>query len=403
MKAVMSRNNADTGRGDASADGSAADDTSPSASMSMSGHGGDSHSACTDQEASTATATPAQNGREDTSAAAEASAAESRAQETKGQMQQRHKREAKANKDAVKKLGKKRKEEGEKLEADLAARHAAELAALEAATASAAAATDGSDMGSAAIASNSLYGSSTPAQEASQAQKRREKKEKKQAEREQKIAEELAGYGDSRRVVEEEALATQLLPYGLMLRDIPPDGNCLYRAVEDQLQEAVRAEAAAGGSDASTAGRSAKSAADVPMYEQLRQSAVDYMRSHEDEFAPFVLPEAEEGPEGEDASVQFQKYCDVMAGPAVWGGQAELSALAHVVRRTIQVFSVGMPPVTMGEEYAGNGPALRVSFQRHAYELGEHYNSLVPGTPPPRPKPTPKSPPKISMNMHVGI
>lgn len=69
-----------------------------------------------------------------------------------------------------------------------------------------------------------------------------------------------------------------------------PDGNCLYRAVEDQLQEAARAEAAAGGSDACAVGRSGPSAADVPMYEQLRQSAVDYMRSHEDEFAPFVLP-----------------------------------------------------------------------------------------------------------------
>lgn len=66
-----------------------------------------------------------------------------------------------------------------------------------------------------------------------------------------------------------------------------------------------------------------------------------------------LVQEAEEEADGEDASVQFQKYCDAMAGPAVWGGQAELSALAHVVRRSIQVFSVGMPPVTMGEEYAG--------------------------------------------------
>lgn len=27
---------------------------------------------------------------------------------------------------------------------------------------------------------------------------------------------------------------------------------------------------------------------------------------------------------------------------------------------------------------ADNGPPLRVSYQRHAYELGEHYNSVVP-------------------------
>ncbi len=38
---------------------------------------------------------------------------------------------------------------------------------------------------------------------------------------------------------------------------------------------------------------------------------------------------------------------------------------------------------------AGNGSTLRVSFQRHAYELGEHYNSLVPGTPQAREKPVP--------------
>lgn len=63
---------------------------------------------------------------------------------------------------------------------------------------------------------------------------------------------------------------------------------------------------------------------------------------------------AEDAGEGEkDASAQFQKYCDVMAGAAVWGGQAELSALTHVVQRPIRVFSVGMPPVLMGEEYTG--------------------------------------------------
>jgi hypothetical protein len=27
---------------------------------------------------------------------------------------------------------------------------------------------------------------------------------------------------------------------------------------------------------------------------------------------------------------------------------------------------------------ADSGPTLRVSYQRHAYELGEHYNSVVP-------------------------
>lgn len=54
---------------------------------------------------------------------------------------------------------------------------------------------------------------------------------------------------------------------------LQPDGNCLYRAVEDQL--AVEH----GSSGSSQLG-----------HEELRAQAADYMRSHEKEFAPFVLP-----------------------------------------------------------------------------------------------------------------
>jgi hypothetical protein len=32
----------------------------------------------------------------------------------------------------------------------------------------------------------------------------------------------------------------------------------------------------------------------------------------------------------------------------------------------------------VGDDTADDGPTLRVSYQRHAYELGEHYNSVVP-------------------------
>ena len=63
---------------------------------------------------------------------------------------------------------------------------------------------------------------------------------------------------------------------------------------------------------------------------------------------------AQEAADGDDVHEQFQRYCDSMAGSAVWGGQAELGALAHVLRRRIDVFSVGMPTVAMGEEYTGS-------------------------------------------------
>ena len=71
---------------------------------------------------------------------------------------------------------------------------------------------------------------------------------------------------------------TQYLVPACCFAAMQPDGNCLYRAVEDQLREAR------------LSGDAAAAAADVPAFEQLRAAAVDYIRGHEDEFAPFVLP-----------------------------------------------------------------------------------------------------------------
>lgn len=73
----------------------------------------------------------------------------------------------------------------------------------------------------------------------SKAQKRRDAKMKQEVEREQRIQQEQSGVV-SERVIENQRLAAKLSPLGLALKEIKPDGHCLYRAVEDQLQ--VRAD-----------------------------------------------------------------------------------------------------------------------------------------------------------------
>ena len=76
----------------------------------------------------------------------------------------------------------------------------------------------------------------------------------------------------------------------------------------------------------------------------------------------------------------FERYCHGVEATAAWGGQLELRALAHVLRRRITIFSAHLPTVEMGEEYgASDGalPPLRVAYQQHAYGLGEHYNSVA--------------------------
>ena len=79
-----------------------------------------------------------------------------------------------------------------------------------------------------------------------------------------------------------------------------------------------------------------------------------------------------------EAEEQFGKYCREMGTTAAWGSQAELRALAHVLQRSILVHAVGMPPVQMGEEYVSHGPPFQVCYLRHAYGLGEHFNSCGP-------------------------
>jgi OTU domain-containing protein 6 len=134
-------------------------------------------------------------------------------------------------------------------------------------------------------------------------------------------------------------------------------------------------------------------------YLGLRSAAAAYMRSHPDEYAPFVVEGDAEGGEGDDGCVcrtaydiarvadfdaaprcSFERYCRSVEATAAWGGQLELRALAHVLRRRIVVYSAHLPTVEMGEEYRvdEDAPPLRVAYQQHAYGLGEHYNSVAP-------------------------
>ena len=64
-----------------------------------------------------------------------------------------------------------------------------------------------------------------------------------------------------------KSLVAQLLPLGLALREVPGDGNCLFRALSDQLY----------GQDAHHA--------------EIRADVVNYMRNHREDFEPFLVDE----------------------------------------------------------------------------------------------------------------
>ncbi|OVA15029.1 Ovarian tumor [Macleaya cordata] len=195
--------------------------------------------------------------------------------------------------------------------------------------------------------------------------KRREKRAQQEADREQRIQEEQSNIV-SDRMIENEKLEKKLEPLGLMVNEIKPDGHCLYRAVEDQLA------IFSGGSSPYS-------------YQRLREMVASYMREHESDFLPFFLSDNKiEVDSDKSLSEIFEKYCREVESTAAWGGQLELGALTHCLRKHILIFSGSFPDVEMGKEYksesgtSSSNPSIMLSYHKHAFGLGEHYNSIVP-------------------------
>ncbi|GAX78018.1 hypothetical protein CEUSTIGMA_g5460.t1 [Chlamydomonas eustigma] len=271
--------------------------------------------------------------------------------ETRGQMLKRHQREMQAHKKTLQRMGKKSKEELAKLNQEIEERHSAELKALENTAPKEESAEERPSHETEELCSD-VSALTLESKKPSKAMKRREKMEQEEVERMARIAEEGAGMGPSSREKEEEALSQLLTPLGVCMKEIKADGHCLYRSIEDQLVQLHHEPSVS--------------------YQQLRERAAAFIREHPDEYIPYIYDEDKEG----DPKTQLERYCTEMTTTAVWGGQTELKALAEVLQRRIQVLAVGLPPVEMGECYTG--PALRVCYLRHAFGLGEHYNSVQP-------------------------
>ena len=89
------------------------------------------------------------------------------------------------------------------------------------------------------------------------------------------------------------------------------------------------------------------------------------MKSNSGQYLPFLSLSPPE----------FEVYCNKMGSTKEWGGQVELLALTNVLRKPIEVVQAEGSPMVMGEHF--DGPKLVITYHRHAYGLGEHYNSVM--------------------------
>ena len=157
-------------------------------------------------------------------------------------------------------------------------------------------------------------------------------------------AEEEASHMTDHRKRESEYMNKIFETYGLVEKDIEPDGHCLFSAVADQLSQNGIPLTDDGSRDAA--------------YKVIRKKAAGFMEEHKDDFAPFLEQD-------------FDEYVAKMRDTAEWGGELELTALARKYGVQISVVQDGrMEKIGEGEK------ELWLAYYRHGYGLGEHYNSL---------------------------
>ncbi|EFO97117.1 hypothetical protein CRE_30481 [Caenorhabditis remanei] len=164
---------------------------------------------------------------------------------------------------------------------------------------------------------------------------------------------------DSEKHLEKAAIKQMLQEESLRMIDIPADGDCLYASISHQLQEE--------GIEISV--------------RKLRKSCAQYMRDNKEEFAPFIS-DADVGgvSAGADKAAEWETYlqgvekCADVGG--VWGGELELKAASLIYEKTIVVYRVAGGTYKIGEQFSSpRDRPLRLVYLRHAYHLGEHYNS----------------------------
>lgn len=187
----------------------------------------------------------------------------------------------------------------------------------------------------------------------SKAQRRREKKEQEEKQRRVEIAEQELLNKQGPRHLEALTLKELLKARGLILYPILSDGDCLYNAVRHQLTMHKLPECEVS---------------------KLRQLTADYIAANKDTLI-FYMTAADGNVMGDK---EFEKYCDSVRNTRAWGGQIEIQALSHCLRVPIEVLQATGPPTIQGLDEFPDRPKLIITYHRHMYSLGEHYNSSSP-------------------------
>ncbi|XP_054904582.1 OTU domain-containing protein 3 [Poeciliopsis prolifica] len=132
------------------------------------------------------------------------------------------------------------------------------------------------------------------------------------------------------------SFSKQLQALGLKLREVPGDGNCLFRALGDQLEGHSRGHL------------------------RLRQETVQYMMSHRQDFEPFV-----------EDDVPFPQHLSNLAQSGTFAGNDAIVAFARSQQVKVVIHQLNAPLWEI------NGVEKQACRELHiAYRYGDHYDSV---------------------------
>lgn len=132
------------------------------------------------------------------------------------------------------------------------------------------------------------------------------------------------------------SFANQLQALGLKLREVPGDGNCLFRALGDQLEGHSR------------------------NHLKHRQETVDYMIRQRQDFEPFV-----------EDDIPFEKHVASLAKPGTFAGNDAIVAFARNHQLNVVIHQLNAPLWQIRGTDKSSARELHI-----AYRYGEHYDSV---------------------------
>jgi len=145
---------------------------------------------------------------------------------------------------------------------------------------------------------------------------------------------------------DDKSFAAQLELMGLKVREVIGDGNCLFRALADQLDGDDHAHA------------------------RHRQDVVRYITEHRADFEPFI-----------EDDVPFTQHVQNLAQDGTYAGNDSIVAFARLHKLTVVIHQLDSPAWEVHGETADDGNSSKSSpslvRQLHiSYHNGDHYASV---------------------------